>query len=175
MDKEKIIKCLEKHLRWVNDEEGGEKANLSEADLRWANLSGANLIRANLSDSDLSGANLIRANLSGANLSEADLRWANLSGANLSGANLSGANLSVANLREANLRVFHGGKWIAFIDPKSIRIGCKFFSVSEWNGFSDEEISEMDCDALEFWKENKAVIMTIAKQLQEQFQVKEAE
>ena len=120
MDKEKIIKCLEKHLRWVNDEEGGEKADLRGADLRGANLRGA------------------------------DLRW-------------------------ADLRVFHGGKWIAFIDPKSIRIGCKFFSVSEWNGFSDEEISEMDCDALEFWKENKAVIMTIAKQLQEQFQVKEAE
>ncbi len=105
----------------------------------------------------------------------ADLSGADLSGADLSGANLREADLRGADLSEANLRVFHGGKWIAFIDPKSIRIGCKFFSVSEWNGFSDEEISEMDCDALEFWKENKAVIMTIAKQLQEQFQVKEAE
>ena len=58
-------------------------ADLSGANLRWANLSGADL--------------------SGANLSGANLRWANLSGANLSGANLRWANLSGANLRRADL------------------------------------------------------------------------
>lgn len=52
---------LEKHKMWLNNEGGGERANLS-------------------------GANLSEANMSGA-----DLSWANLSGANLSGADLSGA------------------------------------------------------------------------------------
>ena len=66
---------LEKHKMWLNDEDGGEMADLRWADLRWADLSGA----------DLSGADLSGANLSGANLSGADLRWADLSGANLSG------------------------------------------------------------------------------------------
>ena len=78
-----LNEILEKHLKWLNDENGGERADLSGA-----NLYGANLYRA-----DLSGANLSGANLSGANLSGANLYRANLSGANLYGANLSGANL----------------------------------------------------------------------------------
>jgi hypothetical protein len=57
------------------------RANLSGADLSWANLS-----RANLRGADLSGANLSRANLRGANMSRANLRGANLRGADMSGA-----------------------------------------------------------------------------------------
>ena len=67
-------------------------ANLSRADLYWANLSGANLSGANLSRADLSRANLYGANLSGANLSRANLYGANLYWADLSGANLHGAS-----------------------------------------------------------------------------------
>jgi uncharacterized protein YjbI with pentapeptide repeats len=74
-------------------------ANLSGADLRWANLRGANL-----SGADLRWANLRWADLRGADLSGADLRWADLRGANLSGADLIGADLSGADLRGANLR-----------------------------------------------------------------------
>ena len=72
---------LEKHLKWLRNEEGGEWANLSGANLSWADLSGANLSGANLSGANLSGANLSGADLSGANLSGADLSEANLSGA----------------------------------------------------------------------------------------------
>ena len=74
---------LEKHRLWLNNEDGGEMADLSWAYLRWADLSGA----------DLSGADLSGADLSLADLSWADLRWADLSGADLSGADLSGADL----------------------------------------------------------------------------------
>ena len=88
MTSEAIKKVLKLHKKWLNNEQGGEKANLRWADLRRADLSGA----------DLSGANLRRADLSWA-----DLRGANLSGADLSGADLSGANLSGADLRGANL------------------------------------------------------------------------
>lgn len=66
-----LNEILKKHKMWLNDEENGERANLSDADLR----------NANLSDADLYGADLRNANLSGANLSGADLRNANLSGA----------------------------------------------------------------------------------------------
>ena len=58
MTSEEIKKVLELHEKWLNNEQGGEKADLRGADLRWANLSGA----------DLSGANLRGANLSGADL-----------------------------------------------------------------------------------------------------------
>ena len=120
MDKENIIKCLEKHLKWLKDEEGGEKADLYSADLR--------------------GADLYSADLSG-----------------------------------ANMKIFHGGEWIAFIDPEFIRIGCKCFTSSEWDGFSDEIIDNMANGALEYWKENKEIIMLISKKLQEKFPVKETE
>jgi hypothetical protein len=83
MTPEQIKTILDAHYRWLKGEEGGSRANLSGADLSWANLS-----RADLSGANLSGANLSRADLSGANLSRADLSWANLSRANLSRADL---------------------------------------------------------------------------------------
>jgi hypothetical protein len=58
---------LEKHAAWLYGT-GGERANLSGADLSGADLSGANL-----SGADLSRANLFRADLSEANLFRADL------------------------------------------------------------------------------------------------------
>ena len=73
------------------------------ADLSDANLRGANLRGADLSGADLRGAYLRNADLSGANLRGAYLRNADLSGANLRGANLSGANLRGAYLSGAYL------------------------------------------------------------------------
>lgn len=45
------IEVLQRHAKWLKNEEGGEKANLRGADLRGANLRGANLL-----DADLRGA-----------------------------------------------------------------------------------------------------------------------
>ncbi len=116
-----LNEILRKHKLWLDRDENGSRADLSEANLsranlrradlssanlsganlRWADLRWANLSSADLSSADLSSANLRRADLSGANLrwadlSSADLRWADLSSANLSGADLSGADLSGA-------------------------------------------------------------------------------
>ena len=68
-----IKEILEKHKKWLNAEDGGERANLSGADLRDTNLRGANLRGADLSGANLRGADLSCANLSGADLSCADL------------------------------------------------------------------------------------------------------
>ena len=110
MNGEEIRIVLEKHEKWLNNELGGIRADLSGADLRGANLYGANLIRADLSgadlyEADLSGADLREANLSGADLYEADLSGADLREANLRGADLRGADLRGADLRGANLRL----------------------------------------------------------------------
>ncbi|EAC9108721.1 pentapeptide repeat-containing protein [Listeria monocytogenes] len=114
MNQAELDVVIEKHEKWLRDGYG-ERANLSYADLRRADLSGANLRGANLSYADLRradlsganlrGANLRRANLSYADLSCADLSCANLRVANLSYADLSYANLSCADLSCANLRV----------------------------------------------------------------------
>ena len=74
---------------------------LGGADLSEANLRGADLIKANISEANLGGADLSKANLSGANLRGADLSGANFWKANLSGANLSVPYLSGASLSEA--------------------------------------------------------------------------
>ena len=113
MDKIMLNTILEKHRKWATNKEGGERANLSGADLRDANLSEADLCAADLSGADLSGANLCRtelwwanlcgANLCGANLYEANLRGADLSRVDLRGADLREANLIRTNIREANL------------------------------------------------------------------------
>ena len=104
MTKEQLNEILEKHKKWLNDEPGGERANLRGANLREADLRRADLRRADLRRADLWGANLRGANLRGANLRGADLREASLRGANLRGADLREADLREAYLREADLR-----------------------------------------------------------------------
>ena len=41
MEKSKISKILDNHKKWLNDEDGGVRANLSNAHLSRADLSGA--------------------------------------------------------------------------------------------------------------------------------------
>ena len=108
MNANELKNILKLHKKWLNNEEGGLKADLCGANLRGANLRGADLRRANLrgvnlNRADLRGADLREATLRGAILYRADLREADLREADLSGADLSGANLYEANLRGANL------------------------------------------------------------------------
>ena len=63
MDNEKLKEILERHRKWLNDEDGGERADLCGADLRVADLREANLREANLCGADLRGADLRGANL----------------------------------------------------------------------------------------------------------------
>ena len=104
MKQGKLDETLKKHELWLEGAYGGEKADLSEADLRGAYLMGANLRRANLIGADLSEAYLGGANLRGVDLSEADLRRANLTRADLRRANLRRADLSGAKLNRVDIR-----------------------------------------------------------------------
>jgi len=100
MTKEELKVVLDNHVKWLNHDIDGIKADLSGANLRWVNLSGADLIGADLSEANLSGANLI-----GADLSEANLRGANL---DFSQLNLSckGLNFKIDE-RLAKQLVYH--------------------------------------------------------------------
>ena len=75
MKKKQLKNILELHQKWINEEPGGERANLQEADLCGANLRGADLCGANLQEADLCGANLRGANLQGADLRGAGLDY----------------------------------------------------------------------------------------------------
>ena len=60
---EQLEEILHKHELWLEDKEGGEKADLSYVDLAGADLTGANLRCANLIGANLGDANLGYANL----------------------------------------------------------------------------------------------------------------
>ena len=94
-----VQEILDKHLKWLKGEEGGECANLSYADLHDANLRDADLRGADLSRANLRDADLSRANLRGADLRDADLSYADLRDANLSSAE---GLLDAVNFLEAN-------------------------------------------------------------------------
>ena len=104
IDEAELNKILSNHKLWLMDESNGIRADLSGADLEYANLDGADLCEANLSGADLGGANLGGADLWYADLRGADLRYASLGCADLGYADLGGANLSNADLRGADLR-----------------------------------------------------------------------
>lgn len=75
------------------------RANLSRANLTLANLSGANLEHASLIQAVLAQADLVETRLSKADLTEAQLSQANLEGARLAEINGAGAQMSGANLQ----------------------------------------------------------------------------
>lgn len=103
MKQGKLDETLKKHELWLEGAYGGEKADLSEAELRGAYLMGANLREADLRGADLSEAYLGEADLRRADLSEADLSGANLSGAKLNRVDLRGTDLKEADLSGADL------------------------------------------------------------------------
>ena len=127
----------------VKNEANLRLADLSGADLRWENLrwenlSGADLSDANLRRADLSDANLRRADLSGADLRWVDLRWV------------------IGNLKE--IKYFQLERYDVVFTSDILAISCQQHPIEKWKEFSDIEISEMDKDALSWWKKWKDFI-----------------
>ena len=110
--------------------------------------------------------NEVLLTIEGDSLQGANLRGANLQGADLRGADLREANLQYADLRWADLPTdvirIDGMLWDVTILHGHMRIGCQHHHVDEWESFTDDEISKMDDDALEFWQANKQKLITIA-------------
>ena len=109
MTSEEIKKVLDSHQKWINEEDGGERADLRGVNLREANLRGAKLSRANLRGANLRWADLRGADLRGADLYRANLCWTDLSEADLRGADLREADLSRANLDFSCFPLWCGG------------------------------------------------------------------
>ena len=49
------------------------------------------------------------------------------------------------------------------ISDKHIAIGCKNYTFPEWENFTEEEISEMDTNAWEWWTQWKPILFEILK------------
>ena len=48
--------------------------------------------------------------------------------------------------------------WVITITDNHIKIGCQQHLIAEWHAFSDNEIAEMDSNALVWWKKWKGFI-----------------
>ena len=102
--------------------------NLTEADLRGANLREANLGGADLGRASLHEANLREADLGGADLGRANLREADLRGANLQEADLTWTDLYA---KQRIVQVISSGRQIIAIDD-DVRIGCLRHPLAYW-------------------------------------------
>ena len=73
ISKEELNEILQKHKMWLNNDKGGERADLRGADLRSIHLRFADLKNADLRGTDLKNADLRGTDLRGADLRGADL------------------------------------------------------------------------------------------------------
>ena len=128
-----LEEILENHLHWLKRDVDGWKemranldgADISNTDLRFANLKYASLNDVNFYKSNLKEADLRRASLQHTNLSYADFREAILNETNIANSNLThtdfgdasfvGAYLSHSNLTRADLQ----GANLAWADLRS--------------------------------------------------------
>ena len=129
-----LNEILAKHKKWLNNEDSGERADLHSANLHSADLSYADLRYASLSSADLSSANL----------RSADLRF------------IYSANGKVLACMDA-------GKYQVVLSKDKIAIGCKLYTVEQWQDFNDDKISKMDEGALEWWKQWKELVFMFHK------------
>ena len=83
-----IREKLQKHNRWLNSEDDGEKADLSGSDLSYSDLRYSDLSYSDLSGSDLSGSDLRCSDLRGSALRGSDLSYSDLSYSDLRGSDL---------------------------------------------------------------------------------------
>lgn len=103
-----IKEIIGKHKLWLDNKDGGVRANfdgsnLTNVNLRGTNLDYASLVRVKLDSADLEGASFVGANFDYASLVCVKLNYANLDSASFVGTNLGYANLVYAKLDSANL------------------------------------------------------------------------
>lgn len=143
MTTKKLNDVLEKHKKWVNREEGGERAYL-----RGTNLRGVYLTDADLTDAVLTGANLRGAHLTDTDLTRVILRDTDLRNTSLVGADLKGADIRGAVLTGTNLDYSCWPLWCGSFDVKvDKRIAAQLAY----------HFCRLDCDDPEYQEARKAL------------------
>ena len=75
-------------------------------------------------------------------------------------ANLRSANLlCMGDMR--NIKTIQADIWQIGYTHDTMQIGCQRHLIAEWWKFSDEEISQMDSQALAWWKVWKPILMSM--------------
>ena len=77
MTKQAIEDMLNSHAKWLNNEYGGQRANMRDMDLRGVDMQDENMRRANMQCADMQCANMRCANMQCADMQDADMQGAN--------------------------------------------------------------------------------------------------
>ena len=109
MDRARLNEIIEKHKKWLNNEDGGECADLSYSDLRYSNLSHSDMRHSDLrgsdmSHSDLRGSDMSHSDLNHSNMIHSNLRYSNLIHSDMRHSDLRYSNLSHSDMRHSDLR-----------------------------------------------------------------------
>ncbi len=94
---------LKNHSEWLNNNNFGNKADLSFQSCRYKNLSDINLSKSCLTGVDFTFASLHNSNFSKCDLNASNFVFSSLIGVNLNGSSLIGAELHNSNLYGSNL------------------------------------------------------------------------
>jgi hypothetical protein len=103
LTQDELNESIAKHRLWLSGEYDGEKLSIDNCDLSGLDLSNAFLRYTNLSHSILSNSKLNNSDLSYSNLSNSKLSNSDLRDSNLSNSNLGNSDLSYSDLRNSNL------------------------------------------------------------------------
>lgn len=103
MNREELLKAVEKHKLFIEGMPGGERLVLVDMDLSYTNFEGMILHKAVFQNSILDGASFYGAELSGANFTSASLYRTRFDSAKLFGANFTRAILSQTDFTSSKL------------------------------------------------------------------------
>jgi hypothetical protein len=135
--------------------------DLSDANLRGANLSGADLCFTNLYSAKLSDTNLSYADLRFANLQRSDLIDVNLSGAKMIGTNLCSAKIRSTDMSGADLTkaIFFSKRAVSFARRNGAIVSDEPFI---WPELTEHQNAELDTMKKAVLAEKAAIVTQAA-------------
>jgi hypothetical protein len=84
-----------------------------------------------------------------------DFLGGNFLGGNFRGGDFWGEKLTIKPL------CVYGLTWQVIITGEQMEIGCQRHTHTEWAEFDDDAISVMESRAADFWRENKAMLLSM--------------
>ncbi len=170
-----IQQALELHQKWLNKEEGGIRLRAPRMDFTGTDFTGYSLSKcdirhSNLTDCimpwDLKYATLTtcygtNVDFSKSCLDQAALETSDISGFNFIGATWGGQILTKPPIHWGG----EGSYWVLQTDIVA-RIGCKEFTIAEWNALTDDDRAGFDVgsnqDSNAWWEQNKETLIANA-------------
>ena len=138
--------------------------DIYKSNFRYSNIHNSNFKSVFASNVDFEGAIITETDFSLADLEDADFYDADLDESTLLvGANIEGIDIRLCTGDGKVIKNIPSTVYDIAYTKTSLAIGCQQHKILEWQNFGDEEISSMDRGALDWWKENRDLILRLVK------------